>query len=160
MKRSKFIAAILAGLAFGANAQEIAGPQELETMPLVVETEAGAVELTVEIADEFEERRIGMMFRTEVGDHEGMLFLSELPEHQSIWMENTLIPLDIIFIRSNGKIANIVANAEPLTRESRKSKGRALAVLEVGGGRAEALGIKRGDLVRHPAFRNWPEPSE
>lgn len=94
----------------------------------------------------------GMMFRTEMAPDEGMLFVFPEPRRASFWMRNTLIPLDMIFVRQNGRIANIVANATPQTDTSRRSTGRVRAVFEIPGGRAAELGIKAGDLVIHPAF--------
>jgi len=79
-----------------------------------------------------------------------MLFIFEQAEYAAFWMRNVYIPLDMIFIRRNGKIANIIENAAPQTDTPRQSRGRIIAVLELKGGRASTLGIKSGDTVFHP----------
>ena len=105
-----------------------------------------------EMAISPQQQATGMMFRTEMAPDEGMLFVFGEVRRASFWMRNTLIPLDIIFVRANGRIANIVANATPETDAHRRSTGRVAGVLEIPGGRAAELGIKAGDLVIHPAF--------
>ena len=76
-----------------------------------------------------------------------MIFPFEPPRPASFWMKNTLIPLDMIFIRADGTIANIEANAVPLSLEAENSDGPVKAVLEIAGGRSAELGIKAGDKV-------------
>lgn len=93
-----------------------------------------------------------MMFRTQMGPDEGMLFVFPQVRRASFWMRNTLIPLDMLFVRANGRIANIIENVAPETDTSRRSTGKVKAVFEIPGGRAAELGIKSGDLVVHPAF--------
>jgi len=105
-----------------------------------------------EMAISPQQQATGMMFRTEMAPDEGMLFVFGEVRRASFWMRNTLIPLDIIFVRANGRIANIVANATPETDAHRRSTGRVAGVLEIPGGRAAELGIKAGDLLIHPAF--------
>lgn len=105
-----------------------------------------------EMAISPQQQATGMMFRTEMAPDEGMLFVFGEVRRASFWMRNTLIPLDIIFVRANGRITNIVANATPETDAHRRSTGRVAGVLEIPGGRAAELGIKAGDLVIHPAF--------
>lgn len=126
---------------------------------LSVETSDGATHhFSVELALTDQARARGLMFRTELAPDKGMLFVFPNSALRSFWMRNTLIPLDIIFIQQNGRIANIVANAEPKTDTPRQSKGRAVAVLELAGGRAAALGIGPGDLVRHPLLGTEAKP--
>jgi len=93
----------------------------------------------------------GMMFRTEMGDDEAMLFPSETPAVRSFWMKNTPLPLDIIFIGVDGRISNIEAGV-PYELESVSSVGPASAVLEIRGGLAEELGIVAGDRIEY----DWP----
>jgi uncharacterized membrane protein (UPF0127 family) len=131
----------------------------LPKSPLVVETMAGPVSFTVELADEPQETQTGMMFRQSIGEREGMLFDMIRPRVAIFWMRNTLIPLDIIFIDADGRIANIAANATPLSEEPLPSSGPVRGVLEIGGGRAAELGIEAGDLVRHEIFGNAPSPN-
>ena len=82
----------------------------------------------------------------------GMLFAYGQNRHGSMWMKNTLISLDIIYIRQDGTIANIQKNATPLSLESLPSQGMVFAALEINGGLAEDLGIKPGDRVSHSIF--------
>ncbi|TRO94530.1 DUF192 domain-containing protein [Glycocaulis profundi] len=120
--------------------------------PLTIETSEGPVEFTVEVAETEEARARGMMHRDEVGEFEGMLFDFEVERPVSIWMENTRIPLDVIYVRSDGTIAKITENAQPYSRRSLPSDFAVLAVLEIGGGRSSDLSIQPGDSVQHPLF--------
>lgn len=101
----------------------------------------------VELALSPEEQANGLMFRTEMGRDEGMLFPSEAPEQRSFWMKNTPLSLDIIFVGADGRISNIAANTEPYSLTPVASSGYSIAVLELLGGRAAELGIKPGDRV-------------
>lgn len=132
------------------------GPQTgLQKTPLIVKTANGSRNFTVEIADTFRKQQIGMMWRTEVAANEGMLFdYMKNPHRAGFWMENTLIPLDIIYIRADGTIANIIKNAKPLDRTPLFSDGIVSAVLEIGGGQSDAQGVKPGDKVIHAIFKN------
>ena len=102
----------------------------------------------VELARTAQEQARGLMFRTAMGADEGMLFPFDPPRDASFWMKNTVIPLDIIFIGTDGRVLNINANAEPYSLEPRSSAGIAKAVLELNGGRAAALGIVPGAQVK------------
>lgn len=121
---------------------------------LEVVTQDGARhKFDIELADTDEERRVGLMYRTELAEDAGMLFdFGPEPQQVGIWMKNTLIPLDIIFIDEDGTIIRIQENAVPRSLQSMKSGRPALAVLEVNGGRTSALGISAGDKVVHPLF--------
>ncbi|WP_299196554.1 DUF192 domain-containing protein [uncultured Erythrobacter sp.] len=99
-----------------------------------------------ELADTNEAQARGMMFRTEMGDGEGMLFPSYTPQARSFWMKNTPLPLDIIFIGPDYRITNIEAGV-PYSTDSVYSDGLSIAVFEIRGGRSEELGISAGDLV-------------
>ncbi|MEL6876707.1 MAG: DUF192 domain-containing protein [Pseudomonadota bacterium] len=102
-----------------------------------------------ELADTRQAQARGLMFRTELADDEAMLFPSNPPAPRSFWMKNTPISLDIIFIGTDGRIANIAANTVPYSLESVPSDGITSAVLEIRGGLAAQLGIGSGDLVRY-----------
>jgi uncharacterized membrane protein (UPF0127 family) len=121
---------------------------------LQVVTRTGAHSFKVEIADDEAERTQGLMNRPSMGQDHGMLFQFPDERDRSFWMHNTYIPLDIIYIDGAGKIVSIAANATPFSETPIPSMGAAKAVLELNGGRAEALGIQPGDTVRHPFFHN------
>jgi uncharacterized protein len=124
----------------------------MKTDTLVVVTAAGERTLTIELAQSPEEMALGLMYRTSLPDGQGMLFPSPAEREVSMWMRNTYIPLDMIFIRANGTIHCIEAMTEPLSESIVASNGPVLAVLEVAGGGAARLGIKVGDQVRHAIF--------
>ena len=156
-----FFAALLASLSFSACAiaQVDFDPTAPDAVvvyggpdPLTIETANGPVNFTVEVADTQEARQRGMMHRDSLAPDAGMLFDFQFEQVVSIWMDNTRIPLDIIFIRSDGTIAKIVANAVPYSRRSMYSDFRVISVLEIAGGRSAELGIAPGDLVRHSLF--------
>lgn len=118
----------------------------LESVPLTISSQGGVHRFTVEVASTPEQQRHGMMFRTEIGPNEGMIFPYDPPQHAGFWMKNTLIPLDIVFIRADGTIARI-ATATPHDETPVPSGEPVAAVLEIAGGRAAELGIRPGDRV-------------
>ena len=101
----------------------------------------------VEVAASAEAQRQGLMFRTEMGENEGMIFPTYTPAPRSFWMKNTPLSLDIIFIGTDGRITNIAANTVPYSTESVPSSGLTSGVLELVAGRSAELGIEPGDLV-------------
>jgi uncharacterized membrane protein (UPF0127 family) len=107
----------------------------------------------VELAVNDEQRARGLMYRRELPEGRGMLFDFMREQEISMWMQNTYIPLDMIFIRGDGRILRIAENTEPLSTRVISSGGPARAVLEVIGGTAKKLGIAPGDRVGHPIFR-------
>ena len=120
---------------------------------LSITTARGDANFQVELADTDEERRIGLMYRTTLPENGGMLFdFSHEDRAQSMWMKNTLIPLDMAFIAKDGRIVRIAAMTTPRSLASIGSGEPVAAVLEVGGGRLEGLGVKAGDTVHHPLF--------
>lgn len=126
-----------------------AGP---ERIPLYIETESGIQRFSVEIADTEAERTQGLMFRTELSDRAGMLFIFENEAPRTFWMRNTLIPLDMIFIRADRRILGIVRDAEPETDTHRGVPGASQYVLELIGGSAARFGIEAGQTVQF----DWP----
>lgn len=94
------------------------------------------------------------MFRRSMPADTGMLFDYKRPQIITMWMRNTLLPLDMIFIAADGKIINIAQRTVPGSLDTIPSHGPALAVLEVNGGTASRLKIKSGDTVIHPIFGN------
>jgi hypothetical protein len=115
-------------------------------VPLTIRSANGAHHFTVEVAQTAEQQAIGMMFRTAVpGDH-GMIFPYDPPQDVSFWMKNCPIPLDMLFIRSDGTIVRIVT-AKPQDESPVPGGEPVGAVLELRGGRAAELGIKEGDVA-------------
>jgi hypothetical protein len=108
--------------------------------------------IDIEIAATPEEQSRGLMFRTTLPANRGMLFPYPAAREITMWMKNTYISLDMVFIRSDGTIHRIEANTEPLSERIVASSGPASAVLELAAGTAAALGLKAGDKVRHPLF--------
>jgi uncharacterized protein len=121
---------------------------------LSIETRLGQTRaFQVEIADTPATRERGLMFRQTMPADQGMLFDFKSPQDVGFWMENTYLPLDLIFIRADGRIARIT-RGEPFSRQILPSGEPVLAVLELNAGRSAALGIQPGDLVRHRIFKN------
>lgn len=119
----------------------------LEVVPLTIRSADTEHRFRVEIARTAEEQAKGLMFRTELGANEGMIFPGTAPQPRSFWMKNTPLPLDIIFIGADRKIRNIPAQTVPYSTQPVSSVGAAIAVLELPGGRAAELGITEGDSV-------------
>ena len=110
------------------------------------------VPIDIEVAEEPQEKAMGLMFRTDLADNKGMLFPYAESRELSMWMRNTYIPLDMVFIRPDGVIHRIEVRAEPMSEHVINSGGPVSAVLELAGGATERLGIKAGDRVRYPLF--------
>ncbi len=123
-----------------------------EMQPLEIVTKSGVHVFTVEIATTEQERAMGLMYRKELAEGRGMLFDFSPEQQVSMWMKNTFIPLDMIFIRSDGRILRIAENTEPHSEKIISSGGLAKGVLEVIGGTARKYGIQPGDRVAHPLF--------
>lgn len=117
--------------------------------PLVAHTASGDVSFTVEIADEPKEHMAGLMFRQEMADDHGMLFVFPKPRYGSFWMKNTLLPLDIIFIAEDGTVDS-VGRGVPLSEAPVSSDGLIRFVLELKAGLAQRTGIKKGTRLSHP----------
>ena len=130
-----------------AEATSIHPESGLEVIPLTVSYNGGEHEFRVEVAKTAAEQARGLMFRTALGENEGMLFPRDPPGFASFWMKNTVIPLDIIFVGTDGRITNIAAMTTPYSLDSIPSDGVAAAVLEIRGGRAAELGIVSGARV-------------
>ena len=115
-----------------------------------IRSATGTHHFVVEVARTPEEQAQGLMNRNSLEPMCGMIFPFPAPKVASFWMKNTLIPLDMIFIRADGTIANIEANTVPLSLQPVYAVEPVTAVLEIAGGRAEQLGIKPGDKVEWP----------
>lgn len=116
----------------------------------------GEVRFNVEVADDPQERSQGLMFRETLPRSSGMLFIYDRPQRLSFWMRNTLIPLDMIFVDPTGVVRHIHHEAVPLDETPITGGDGLIAVLEINGGLARALGIDVGDELRHPAFADGP----
>jgi uncharacterized protein len=123
-----------------------------EQQTIEIASKNGVHVFTVELAVTDQERERGLMFRKQLSEGQGMLFDFKREQEVTMWMENTYIPLDMIFIRRDGRIWRIAENTEPLSRAIISSEGPVLAVLEVVGGTAKKLGIAPGDRVGAPMF--------
>ncbi len=132
-----------------------AAPSALPVIPLQILSSGRAHNFTVEVAQTPEEQAQGLMFRERLGPNEGMLFPFNPPRPASFWMKNTLIPLDMIFIGTDGKIESIAANTAPQSLKPVESRGSVAAVLELAGGRAAELGLEEGDSV---VWTGGPQP--
>ena len=122
-------------------------PSGLDLVPLEIRTASGTHHFTVEVARTPDQQAQGLMFRTALAADEGMIFPFPNPRPASFWMHNTLIPLDMLFIRADGTIARLAANTTPQSDESIQSGEPVAAVLEIRGGRSAELGISEGDRV-------------
>ena len=141
--------AVLAAAPIAAPA-DFARAAELQTLEIASKT--GVHAFQVEMAITPEEKEHGLMFRRELPEGQGMLFDFQFDQNVAFWMKNTYIPLDMIFIRGDGRILRIAENTVPLSETLVPSGGPVRAVLEVIGGTAKKLGIAPGDRVRHPIF--------
>lgn len=121
--------------------------------PLTIRTKSGAHAFTVEVARNDADRAQGLMYRRSMPPDHGMLFDFEKPQLLTMWMKNTYIPLDMLFIRADGTIARIAADAEPLSTQVIPSGEPVPFVLELNAGTAARLGIAPGDRVEHPAIK-------
>jgi uncharacterized protein len=120
--------------------------------PLEIVTKKGVQVFSVEMATTEQEKETGLMYRKELADGKGMLFDFAPEQEVSMWMKNTYISLDMIFIRADGRILRIAENTEPLSTKIIPSRGLAKGVLEVIAGTAKKYGIEPGDRIGHPLF--------
>jgi uncharacterized membrane protein (UPF0127 family) len=126
--------------------------QAASFQPLEIVTKSGVQVFSVEMATTEEEKTQGLMHRKELADGKGMLFDFSPEQQISMWMKNTYISLDMIFIRADGRILRIAENTEPHSTKIISSGGLARGVLEVIAGTAQKYGIQPGDRVAHPLF--------
>ena len=121
-------------------------------VPLIIQARGKSFVFRVELARTPEERMLGLMFRTSVVPDGGMLFISRPAGIIQMWMKNTLIPLDMLFIDETGRIVHITRNAEPKSLRIISSVYPVVGVLEVAGGTAGRLGLRQGDFIRSSAL--------
>ncbi len=151
----RFFAAAMALLALAAPGQAGCSPDQIE-----LRGDWGQARFGIEIADDVDERAMGLMHRETLAKSAGMLFLYDQPQAVRFWMKDTLIPLDMIFIDRTGVVTRIHENAIPLDETGIDGGAGVLGVLEINGGLSGVLGISEGSQVRHPAFDQdtaaWP----
>jgi hypothetical protein len=144
-------AAIAASLfTFSAEAQL----QRFATSELTIVSATGPHRFTVEVAETPEQMEQGLMFRRAMAPDTGMLFDYKTPTVATMWMRNTLIPLDMLFVDGRGRIVNIHQRAVPQSLDIIAAAAPVRAVIELNGGTAARLGIAPGDQVQHPIFGN------
>lgn len=139
----------VAGLMFAGG-----GPaRAAERTTIEIASRTGVHLFSVEFVDNDKDRAQGLMYRTSLPEGQGMLFDFGREQDVAMWMKNTYIPLDMMFIRGDGRILRIAENTTPLSERIIASGGPVRAVLEVIGGTAQKLGIAPGDRVAHPMFK-------
>ena len=146
------LALLAAGLVQSAHAMR------RETLKLI--TAQGTHTIDVEVTETPAEKAQGLMFRTRLADTGGMLFFYDTPQEITMWMRNTYIPLDMVFIRADGVVHRIEAMTEPLSERIIGSGGNVTACLELAGGAAQRLGLKPGDRVEHRFFKPAAKPAK
>lgn len=124
----------------------------VERLAIELKSGRGLRHFQVEVADTDQAKAVGLMFRSSLADDRGMLFHYGRTQVITMWMRNTYIPLDMLFLKADGRIDSIHPMAEPLSEDIISSEGRVAAVLELAGGAAARLGIAAGDRVLHPLF--------
>src|SRR6202022_1277876 len=149
-QRARLWVAMAAALAVWAFAG--VGAEAASIQPLEIVTKSGVQVFSVEMATTDQEKETGLMYRKELPDGKGMLFDFSPEQQISMWMKNTFISLDMIFIRADGRILRIAENTEPQSTKIISSGGLAKGVLEVIAGTARKYGIAPGDRVAHPLF--------
>jgi uncharacterized membrane protein (UPF0127 family) len=143
---------IVVGALLGAAGLATAASVAFEQSPLTVDAADGQFEFLVELAVSPAQRSQGLMFRESLAEDRGMLFDFGRPQRATMWMRNTYVPLDMLFIDADGQITQIAANTQPLSDAVIASRDPVRAVLELRGGVSAKLGIKAGDRVIHPLF--------
>lgn len=134
-------------MAFMASAQT---PLRKDTLKIT--TSSGTHTFEIEVAETDAQKQKGLMFRRTLADNAGMLFPYSPPQEITMWMKNTYISLDMIFITAAGKVLRVAQGTEPFSEDIISSEGDAAAVLEVISGTAARLDIKPGDTVEHSLF--------
>jgi uncharacterized protein len=141
---------VLAAVALCALTGSSAQAASVQSLEIV--TKSGVQVFSVEMATTEQEKETGLMYRKELPDGKGMLFDFSPEQQVSMWMKNTYISLDMIFIRADGRILRIAESTEPLSTKIISSGGPVKGVLEVIAGTAQKYGIAPGDRVAHPLF--------
>ena len=152
-RRSVFF--LLTAAVFWAPIKPLAqGLVKFNRSKLYIVGRSGKHEFDVELALTKRQQGQGLMFRRSLPANAGMLFDYQIPTSITMWMKNTFIPLDMIFLGNDGRVTSISQRTIPHSEAVIASRGRARAVLEVNGGTVSRLGIMLGDRVEHPIFGN------
>ena len=146
------LCAIIAVVLMAALVEAAPAPVTFEQNSLAIDAAHDRFEFQVEMAVSPEQRSQGLMFRESLEEDRGMLFDFGKPQRAAMWMRNTYVPLDMLFIDADGRITQIAANTQPLSDAVVASREPVRAVLELRGGVSAKLGIKPGDRVIHPLF--------
>ncbi len=160
MRFPVILLAVLAALPSGCGAggvpaempATVATGAALPRVPVTLATAGGVHIIQAEVARTADQQARGLMFREALAPDQGMIFPMAPARPASFWMKNTLIPLDIIFIRADGSIARIAERTTPHSLDPIESGEPVAAVLEIAGGRAQAIGLSENDRV------SWPQP--
>ncbi len=145
------LVALLAGLSRFSVGADL---QKFPTSELTIISATGPHRFKVELAETPAQMTQGLMFRTSLAPDAGMLFDYQQPTVATMWMRNTLIPLDMLFVDAQGRIVNIHERAVPQSHDVIAAAAPVRAVIELNGGTASRLGIEPGDRVIHPIFGN------
>jgi uncharacterized protein len=146
------VSAALIALALGPAVAQQDKPLPVTT--IVIDTDHGPHVFRVEVAADAGSQERGLMYRKQMAPDGGMLFDFHRPQMEYFWMKNTILPLDMIFIRANGTISSIAPNAVPFSTTTIPSVEPVRAVLELNGGRAAQLGIQPDQVVHNTIFGN------
>ena len=120
----------------------------------IINNNDNIINYLVEVATSKSDQEKGLMYRKVLNKKSGMLFIFKKEKVANFWMKNTYMPLDIIFIKKNGKVALLKKNAKPLNLKTIKSKGKVIAVLEINAGEAEEFGIDEKSIFNVKKFIN------
>jgi len=151
----RFVAAFLITLALLA---PLDVSHAASTGTIVLKTETGDHNYDIEVATTDQERAIGLMYRRSLPENSGMLFLYDRPQPAAMWMKNTFIPLDMIFIAPDGTVHRIETYTEPFSTRSIYSGGDIVGVLELNAGQADKIGLKPGDKIIYPGMTGGRNP--
>jgi len=151
---SKYAAVFAVLLFLASSAASEAQEKPFPMTTVVIDTDHGPHAFRVEVAADDASQQRGLMFRKAMAPDAGMLFDFHRPQMEYFWMKNTVLRLDMIFIRANGTISSIAPNAEPFSTTTIPSLEPVRAVLELNGGRADALGIEPDQTVHNAIFGN------
>jgi uncharacterized protein len=142
----------LAGALFACVLLAETGAFAMSTGALVFKTATGDHSFTIEVATTNQEKAQGLMFRRSLPENNGMLFVYDPPQPIMMWMKNTLIPLDMVFIAPDGTVHRIETSTEPFSTTIISSEGPVLGVVELNAGAADRIGLKPGDQVVYPGL--------